>query len=313
MREVVITSGRNMAHIDPHLTIWGWEIPVYLYLGGLVAGILFFSALYFLQGRTKELPSVVRVAPLLAPVLLGIGLFVLFLDLEYKFHVFRFYTAFRLESPMSWGSWTLAVIFPLSTVWALLRAREQWPQYRIPSAFANKVLDWLGRFDKAMAWGLLVMAALLGMYTGILLSAFNARPLWNTAILGPLFLVSGLSTGAAFNVLLSRNHGETRLLNRIDVLAIGVELFLIIHLLMGLLSSTQAHIDAAGLLLGGPFTAMFWIFVVGIGLVIPAILEVCELTGRIRPTRIPAMMVLFGGLMLRIVMVEAGQISQWVY
>ena len=32
----------------------------------------------------------------------------------------------------------------------------------------------------------------LGIYTGILLSAMVARPLWNSAVLGPLFLFSGL-------------------------------------------------------------------------------------------------------------------------
>ena len=36
----------------------------------------------------------------------------------------------------------------------------------------------------------------LGIYTGILLSAMVARPLWNSAILGPLFLFSGLSAAA---------------------------------------------------------------------------------------------------------------------
>ena len=35
------------------------------------------------------------------------------------------------------------------------------------------------------------------IYTGILLNTMVARPLWNSAILGPLFLVSGLSAGAA--------------------------------------------------------------------------------------------------------------------
>ena len=37
----------------------------------------------------------------------------------------------------------------------------------------------------------------IGIYTGILLNTMVARPLWNSAILGPLFLFSGLSAGAA--------------------------------------------------------------------------------------------------------------------
>jgi formate-dependent nitrite reductase membrane component NrfD len=38
MNELVITRHNEM--IDPHLSIWGWEIPVYLFLGGLVAGMM---------------------------------------------------------------------------------------------------------------------------------------------------------------------------------------------------------------------------------------------------------------------------------
>jgi len=53
------------------------------------------------------------------------------------------------------------------------------------------------KYKTVIAWIILIYSVILGIYTGILLSAFNARPLWNTSILGPLFLTSGLSTGAA--------------------------------------------------------------------------------------------------------------------
>jgi hypothetical protein len=51
--------------------------------------------------------------------------------------------------------------------------------------------------DRALGWANLVLGVGLGIYTGILLNTMVARPLWNSAILGPLFLVSGLSAGAA--------------------------------------------------------------------------------------------------------------------
>lgn len=313
MEEITITSGRNMAHIDPHLAIWGWEIPVYLFFGGLVAGILFFSALYYLRGKADAMHTTVRVSPLFAPILLGLGLLALFLDLEYKLHVFRFYTNIRLESPMSWGSWTLAVIFPLSLIWAAIHVKHVFPRWRWPFRWLERGVGLAEKYARAIAWALMVYAVLLGMYTGILLSAFNARPIWNTAILGPLFFVSGLSTGLAFNILFSKHKAEKHVLGKIDVMAIAVELFLIIHMFMGFLASTEIHIQAAGLFLGGPYTAVFWIFVVALGLTIPALLEVLELRGRILASRIPALLVLAGGFLLRYIIVEAGQVSQWVY
>jgi formate-dependent nitrite reductase membrane component NrfD len=144
------------------------------------------------------------------------------------------------------------------------------------------------------------------------LSAFNARPLWNTAILGPLFLVSGLSTGAAMNLMLSKNEKEKHLLSKIDLGAIAIELFLITHLMMSLLSSTQIHLNAADMFLGGEFTGVFWVLVVGIGLLLPGLLEFFEIKGKKIPAVIPALLVLAGGLALRFVLVEAGQINSWI-
>jgi formate-dependent nitrite reductase membrane component NrfD len=164
-----------------------------------------------------------------------------------------------------------------------------------------------------MAWILLIGAIVLGMYTGILLSAFNARPFWNSAILGPLFLASGLSTGTALILLLSDKPDEKKLFSRIDMMIIGLELFLIIHLFMGFLASTQVHIEAAQLFLDGPYTAAFWIFVVGMGLLLPLLIEFFELRGYHVSVKIPAILVLIGGLILRFIVVDAGQTSRWLY
>jgi formate-dependent nitrite reductase membrane component NrfD len=82
---------------------------------------------------------------------------------------------------------------------------------------------------------------------------------------------------------------------------------------MGFLAGSQVKIEAAKLFLGGEFTAPFWIFVVIIGLVFPAILEILEMRGRKIPVSIPAICILIGGLIFRIIMVEAGQITRFLY
>ena len=164
-----------------------------------------------------------------------------------------------------------------------------------------------------MAWALVALSVILGIYTGILLSAFNARPLWNTSLLGPLFLTSGLSTGAAIIMWMSRNHAERMLFSKIDLILIGIELFFIVHLFMGFMASTEVQINAAELFLGGEFTVSFWVFVILLGLIFPAILEILELRGYKIPVAIPAMFILFGGIMFRFIMVEAGQITRYLY
>ncbi|MCF7797153.1 MAG: polysulfide reductase NrfD [Lentisphaeria bacterium] len=313
MVEEIITSGRMTPEVDPILHIWGWEIPLYLFLGGFAAGILFFSALFTLQNKEDRYSMAVKVLPLAVPVLLALGLGALFLDLSHKRYFWQLYTNIRWESPMSWGAWTLLLVTPLSIVWAASWIEDLFPKLDLRYDWLKQAIHMIRDYQKPMAWALIVLAVILGMYTGILLSAFNARPFWNSAIMGPLFLTSGLSTAAAAIALLARDHAERSMFTKIDLVLIAVELFFIIHLFMGFLASTQVHIQAAEMFLGGEFTVPFWVWVVGIGLAVPALLEILELRKRGVPTFVPALMVIGGSLMLRFIVVEAGQASRWLY
>jgi protein NrfD len=313
MREELIISGRMNPMIDPQLHIWHWHIPLYLFLGGLAAGILFFAALYTILGKEKQYPAAVKWAPFITPFILVIGLIALFLDLNHKPYFWQLYTTIRLESPMSWGAWTLMVVTPLSIIWCALNIREIWPKWDWKYDWLKWIENFFRRYKLEMSWVLLIFSVILGIYTGILFSAFNARPLWNTSILGPLFLASGLSAGAAAIMLMSKSHEERTLFAKIDLIIIGIELFLIIHMFMGFLASTQVQIDAAKLFLGGHYTAPFWIFVVFLGMIFPAILEILELRKYKVPVVLTATLVLFGSLMLRFIIAYAGQESRWLY
>jgi len=313
MREELIVSGRSNPFIDPHLHIWHWQIPLYLFLGGLAAGILFFAGLYTVLGKERIYPTAVRKAPLMVPVILVIGLLALLLDLKHKAFFWRLYTTIRLESPMSWGAWVLMVVTPISFIWAAIHIREIFPRWNWKYRILIELEKFFVKNKLVLAWIMTVSAVILGVYTGILFSAFNARPLWNTSILGPLFLASGLSAGAAVVMLMSKNHLEREIFSKIDIIIIVIELFLITHMFMGFLASTQVQINAAQLFLGGPYTASFWIFVVIIGMLLPAVLELLELRNLKIPVLIPTVLVLFGSIMMRFLIAFAGQESRWLY
>jgi len=313
MMEEFFVSGRNIPNIDPSLHIWHWQIPAYLFLGGLAAGILFFAGLFTILNKEKEMPTAVKWSTFLVPFALVLGLFFLFLDLKHKAYFWKLYTIVRLESPMSWGAWVLMIITPLSIVWSASYLKELIPNWDWKFEFLNKFEAWVIRNRKNIAWPMMIYAVILGIYTGILLSAFNARPLWNTSILGPLFLTSGLSSGAAAIMWMSKNHLERKLFSKIDILLIGIELFFIVHLFMGFLASTQVQIESAQLFLGGSYTFAFWGLVVGLGLIFPLILEILELRGTKIPVAIPALSILIGGLVFRLIMVDAGQFTRYLY
>lgn len=313
MKEELFISGRDIPNIDPFLHIWHWQIPIYLFLGGLAAGILFFSSLFTIMGKEKEMPTTVKWGPFLVPGALVLGLLMLFLDLKHQLYFWRLYTTVRFESPMSWGAWVLMFITPLSFLWVASYLRELVPSWNWKYKWLETAETWIIKNRLIMAWAIIFLAVILGIYTGILLSAFNARPLWNNSILGPLFLVSGMSTGVASVMWMSKSHYERKILSRIDLLLILIELFFITHMLMGALAGSEVMIQAAELFLGGDFTVSFWVFVIVLGLLFPATLEILELFGYKIPVAIPAFLILLGGLVFRFIMVEAGQITRYLY
>ena len=307
---------RNSHLVDPQLHVWGWEIPVYLFLGGVAAGIMVLSGLLSRRLPLEARSPWSRWMPLTVPVILGVGMLVLFLDLEYKAHVYRFYLSFQPTSPMSWGSWILLAVFPASLLLGLgsLRAEEvaRWagcPPQDACDTWLTRLWTWAGARVRGLGVVNIGLGVGLGVYTGVLLSALGtARPVWNSALLGPLFLVSGLSTGAALMMLLPIHGEEHERLRYWDLAAIGLEAFLLFLFLLALLTGGgTAGLEAAGLLLGGDFTAPFFALVVLAGLVVPFLMEWVESSRQLAPSRVAPVLVLVGGLSLRWILVLAGQ------
>src|SRR5512138_635968 len=233
---------RHSRLVDPQLHVWGWEIPVYLFIGGLAAGAMILTAL--LAAR-PERSRVARWLPFAAPILVSIGMGALFLDLANKLHVLRFYLAFRWTSPMSWGAWILLVVYPVTILQGLAALTDDqvaWLAARAgPLAGAVRA----GRAlalprERALRTWAIATGIGLGVYTGVLLSTLGARALWGSALLGPLFLVSGLSTGAALLMLFGVTPEERLFLARWDLLAMGLEVVLLALLLVVLASGDAA-------------------------------------------------------------------------
>ena len=124
-----LTTTRHNPLIDPTLHVWGWEIPVYLFLGGMVAGMMVFAGMAMLKTAkgedTRNFFSLQT--PLLAFVLLNLGMLALLLDLAHPLYVWAIYITFMPASPMAWGSWVLLIVYAILLVSALIRLPEAWP------------------------------------------------------------------------------------------------------------------------------------------------------------------------------------------
>ena len=134
MSEELLVTARDNALIDPSLHIWTWEVAMYLFMGGLTAGIMFFAALMIVRDKEHIAPFAAKRLAVFAPIALSIGMTTLFLDLEHKLFVYRFYTSFQISSPMSWGAWILIVVYPISVLQILSTFRSG---YSLPASFLD--------------------------------------------------------------------------------------------------------------------------------------------------------------------------------
>lgn len=310
MAEIDITGANPVT--SPELITWEWPVAVYLFVGGLVGGLMIMVAVLRLR-RDPTFDRAIRFADLAALPLLAFGLFMLFLDLSYKVHAWRFFTTFRSTSAMSWGSWILI----LSGLVLALRAAVQlsgtrpFVDGRVP-LLVRAPLEAVGRFGSRHTRGLdivsIVVGAALAFYTGILLSTIPARPLWDSVVLAPLFLVSGIAAAGAFLCLFLSPEAHRRL----TPTAIGlcaVELVLIGGFFLSLVAGTPATRSAAEILLSWPYGAFFWTVVIAGGLLIPLGIETAEVRKVDVPgglSRSAPILKLTGSLGLRFVIVLAG-------
>lgn len=237
---------------------WGWQIVLDIFLGGVAAGVMIVNAITAPNARARFVP----------PAALSIALLALLLDLDNKLHAFRFYTAFRLTSPMSWGAWILLASYPATI------------------AYAFRPNPTLRRVN-------LALGIALGSYTGVLLTA-SARPAWASITLAPLFLAAAVVSGAAVCKLAARNDGEHACSCRCLVGALLAELALLFAYFIDV-----RHV---------PYSAAMWSLVVIAGLAVPAFLQILELRGRIKPAAIAPALILIGGFVLRWIIVAAGQV-----
>jgi len=309
MHEIITTRHNHL--IDPSLHIWGWEISVYLFLGGMVAGMLVISGYFLFTGRHKSANCSCFYMPIMSFILLSLGMLALFLDLEHKLYVWRLFTTFEITSPMSWGSWILVLLYPLILVNMILRPLEilvaKFPKIQELSSKMNDNVNLLKNIGVLN----MLLGGLLGLYTGVLLSSLGARPLWSSSVLWLLFLTSGLSAAAAFIHMIAQNREERELLAKADNGFLVIEPFIFVVMIVSMLSASSVHAQAAHMILSGEYAAVFWVFVIGLGILIPLFIQLMAVNHKIKHTPVAPIMVIIGGLILRFVIVSAGQYSHW--
>ncbi len=292
---------------------WGFPIWLYLWLAGMAAGAYFAAFLAERFGKHTD-HRLLHIALYFGIPAAMAGVAFLLYDLSNPLRFWHLFVSFNLTSPMSIGSWLLVLWVTIGILIVFLwHLRGRIPIKPIILQQIRNSLHWAGFFA----------SALLMTYTGVLLAVSN-QPLWtSTFLLPPLFVISAVSTGAAVLVLGSmitrmwKSHGETiRRMVQVDAIVIVVELVVLLAYFLWLSQSgVSGAIESMRQLTSGTLAVPFWFGVVLLAILLPFILYVINWNKKIGETRIvfasltaSSVCVIFGGLVLRTVIVIGGQI-----
>lgn len=165
---------------------WGYVLAIYLFLGGLAGGSYIAGALADLFNKS-EYKTFTKAGALSSFISIIVGLVLLVFDLK-RFDVapigiLQVYTRFP-ESIMSVGTWIITGFTAVSLLTVLL-----W--YFNGDVMIRKAVEVVG----------IVLGFGTAAYTGILLAYARGIPVWQSGFLPWLFVLSGLLTGIAINII----------------------------------------------------------------------------------------------------------------
>ena len=117
-----------------------------------------------------------------------------------------------------------------------------------------------------------IFAFLTVIYGGFAMNSVNGIPLWNTALLPVLYVVSGLWGGAEVTLGISLGSGGMVVGRAIEewirILLIGYLLLIPVYLMSVRYASSTGQVSVTSML-QGKWSSLFWIAVVILGMVIP--------------------------------------------
>jgi len=297
-------------------TTWGWLIAVYLFLGGLGAGAFVAGAIVSLV-TGERFKSTVRFAAWTSAIAIAVGVLMLLIHAGKPFRALVMFNSFdNLSSWMAIGAWLLFGAILFNGLFALL--------------WTDKVLNWLSahwnwafRSRKVFRVILAVLGIFINLgvavYTGVLLGVLPFRPLWNTWWLPALFTASALDTGVGivtgYATLGERAEGAKKLrivLEGCIIALIAIEGTVLYLYLSNMLKGSPDLVRSVELLTKGGLSGFFWALVVGMGLAIPLLICITQLSGLLKKRAafivplIGLTSCLIGGWTLRFLVLSAG-------
>ncbi|HVJ49490.1 NrfD/PsrC family molybdoenzyme membrane anchor subunit [Desulfitobacterium sp.] len=290
---------------------WGGMIAIYLFLAGVAGGAFLTASLTDLFNKTK-FTKVIRAGAYIAPIMIIIGLLLLVVDLGRPFTFWKLLLNVNFGSVMSIGVFIVSGFSALSVVYGYLvwssAAAEKKIQItsgntQVAAASTSKGIQ---AFRKPVAVLGVIFSIGTASYTGFLLSAITTNNFWHTPFLGIeaipflpiLFLVSAISTGLAATLIGAYDCSDLTAYKKTDIVLLIIEIVLISIL----------YLSVKPIYFTGSMTALFWLGVVTVGLMVPLLLSIYGVSKHKNLVVPVCGMVVIGGLCLRYFVVYTGQL-----
>lgn len=295
-------------------TTWGWMVATYLFLGGLGAGTFCTTGVLYLAMRK---PSLVHaIGAWISALCLGFGALLLLADVGQPWRAIVLFKSFvNMSSWMAIGAWLLFAGIVVDGLFALVSTA---PVLRWLETHAPGVAKHSPTLRGVLAGVGIPLNLAIAVYTGLLLSTPQFRPLWHNPVLPVLFLTSALDVGIALLggiAAFTDRQGDLVAIRRRLEVASGVAIALEAGALVWFFASARGissyALSATDLVLSGPLALPFWLLVVGLGLGLPLVLAIVQARGLWEkvPLAVPVLascLALLGGLLLRFVIVLGG-------
>ena len=306
--------------------VWDWPIAIYLFLVGISAGLSMIAVVLKqripVDGFNRN--GVLTTTAILAPVTVVVGLLILIFHLTKPLAFWNLLIFYNPTSIMSMGVILFQLYLIVLFIWLAINYKtelENLIDNRLKQFRSLKpLLDKFYAIEKELGYLLLVLAMMLGAYTGFLLSALKSYPMLNNPVLPILFLVSALSSGIAIATICSMLFFKESLhvpsvhfLHRLEKPVIYTEIFILIVFFSGLwLGDGQKMISVSTAIGGGFWAQVFWFGIVGIGLILPLLINLFVFS-KVKAQRGLALLLacfsLCGVLLLRFFILYAGQMT----
>ncbi len=278
---------------------WGISIVMLIYYVGLSAGSLVLSAMSALFGR-KEFKPFARIAALLAMLLLVGALMSMIFDWGRPDRVFVPFMYFNFASMFSINGILYSTYIVICFVYLLAMFAEK-----------EKLVGVIALI--AVIWA-------IGVHSGTgAIFGFVSRELYESPLLPPSFITAALSSGTALMIILLQllfryterpfDQRYVKELSRLlAVFILVVAYFLFVE--NAFRAYNIGHREAASFFLfGGSHSMVFWVGLIGLGIVVPALILFAPATkNSIKMINVAAILHVIGVLCERYIIVIPGQL-----